>query len=458
MFRLTSLSIFEMFAHLSYKYTVLSTRQFIAKGGGLVKKKQEKPKREVTQRQLSRWQQQKKRQRLILSLGILIIVAALVTIVAGWYITQYQPMHETVVTVNGTDFNMKYYINMLKYYSQGQEDYDLYAIADDVVTIIERDEIVRQGAEELGIIITDDEVDKELESLDASLSKDYRELVRTEMLVTKLKDEYFEQKVPFFAEQRHVLAMLLEDEYQATEVRASLEAGEDYAELAGELSLESISRTNNGDLGWRPEGVLEELLLTSIPDYYAFNAQVGMLSQPIYDETITKSVGYWLLKVSEREEDSDLSHIQAILLGSEEEAQDTRTRLEAGEDFATLAEELSQHYVSRDNDGDIGFLTPGTMNPVFDAFAFDYEVELETVSEPIRDNTVETTEGYWLIKVLDKDDNREIEDDDRLMLKSKALNEWVALLWDDPENDIESYLDEEKKSRALLEALDELTQ
>ena len=424
----------------------------------MAKKKQQKPKREVTKRQLSRWQRQKKRQRLILSLGILIIVAALVTIVAGWYTTQYRPMHETVVTVNGTNFNMKYYINMLKYYGQGQSGYDLYAIADDVVAIIERDELVRQGAEELGIIVTDDEVDEELESLDSSLSKDYRDLVRTEMLVTRLEDEYFEQKVPFFAEQRHVLAMLLEDENQAIEVRARLEAGEGFAELAGELSLESISQTKNGDLGWRPEDVLEGLLLTSIPGYYAFCAQVGVLSQPIYDETITKSVGYWLLKVSEREEDSDLSHVQAILSGSEKEAQDIRARLEAGEDFATLAKRLSQHYVSRENDGDIGWLTPGTMSPVFDEFAFDYEVDLETVSEPICDDTVETTEGYWLIKVLDKDDNREIEDDDRLLLKSKALNEWVASLWDDPGNKIESYLDEDKKFWAVSKATEELGQ
>ena len=162
--------------------------------------------------------------------------------------------------------------------------------------------------------------------------------------------------------------------------------------------------------------------------------------------------------MSEREEDSDLVHVQAILLGSEEEAQEVKARLETGEDFAALAEELSQHEWSKENGGDIGWSVPGTMSPAFDEFAFNSEVELETVSESIRDDTMGTTGGYWLVNVLDKDDNRKIEDDDKTLLKSKALEEWISSLWDDPENKIESYLDEDQKSWAIKEAMDELEQ
>jgi parvulin-like peptidyl-prolyl isomerase len=424
----------------------------------LAKKKQQKPKREMTKRQLSRWQQQKRRQRIIFGSGIFIIVAALVTIGVGWYTTRYQPMHETIATVNDTSFNMRYYINMLKYYGQGQSTDYLFYLADEVLAVIERNELARQGALKLGISVSNDEVDEELKRLDPPLSKEYRDIVRTDMLVTKLEDEYFEHQVPLFAEQRHVLAMLLENENQATEVKARLDAGEDFTELAGELSLEAISQTKNGDLGWHPKDVLAELLQTSIPADYAFDAQLGVLSQPIYDEEKTKSAGYWLIKVSEREEDSDLVYVKAILLGNEEEAQSVRARLEADGDFAALAKELSQHEGSRENGGDIGWLTPGTMHPAFDEFVFNSEVELDTLSEPIRDDTVSTTGGYWLVKVLDKDDNRKIEDDDRTLLKSKALNDWVSSLWDDPENKIESYLDDDKKSWAILKAMGELEQ
>ncbi|GAI37450.1 unnamed protein product, partial [marine sediment metagenome] len=113
-----------------------------------VKKKVEKPKREVTKRQLSQWQQQKKRRRLFLILGISVIAAVSVVTGRGFYITYYQPMHETVIRVNDTEFNMGYYIKMLEFYGKGQPDYLPY-LADQVVTDIERNELIRQGAEDL---------------------------------------------------------------------------------------------------------------------------------------------------------------------------------------------------------------------------------------------------------------------------------------------------------------------
>ena len=423
----------------------------------MTKKGQRKPKREVTKRQLSRWQQQKRRQRLILSLGILIIAAALVIVGAGWYTTEYQPLHETVIKVNGASFDMNYYINTLKYYGQGQPINYVYNVADEVVKIIEQNELVRQGAEGLGITLSNDEVDKELKRRELPLSKEHIDLVRAEMLTTKLQDEYFEHQVPLSAEQSHILAMFLESKSQATAVRTKLEADEDFGELSSELSLESISNTKKGDLGWRPKDALAELLTTSVPGDYAFNAQIGVLSQPIYDEAKTKGVGYWLIKVLERKESKE-AHIQAMLLGSEEEAQGVRVRLGVGEDFAALAKEFSQHQGSKENGGDLGWLTSDTISPAFDKFAFNPEVELGTISEPIRDDNVVTKGGYWLVKLLGKDDNRKIEDDDRILLKAKALDKWVSSLWDDPKNKIESRLDQSKKSQAILKAIRELGQ
>jgi len=419
----------------------------------LVKKKLGKPRREVTKRQLSRWQQQKRRQRIIFGSGIFIIVAVLGTIGAGWYITQYQPLHQTVIVVNDTEFDMDYYIKMLKYYGEGQPIQYMQFMADTVAKDIEQNELVRQGAMELGISVSSDEVDEKLKSYDPPLSKDYRDIVGAQMLFDKLRDEYFDKQVPVFAEQRHIMAMLLESESQAAEVRARLESDEDFAELAGELSLESFSKTEQGDLGWQLKGFLTRLLNTSVPDEHAFSSEVGVLSQPIYDETKAKNVGYWLIKVIEGDEVAQQALVQVILLGSEEEAQDIRDRLEAGEDFATLAKEFSQHDLSRENEGNLNVESPDMMSPAFSEFVFDPEVELETISEPIRDDAVATTGGYWLLKVVDMDDNRQIADEDRDLLKTDALSEWVSSLWDDPENKIENYLDDDKKAWAIAKAI-----
>jgi len=423
----------------------------------LAKKKVEKPKREVTKRQLSHWQQQKRRRRIILGLGIFIVATVLVIVGAGWYIGYYQPLHQIVIRVNNTEFNMNYYIKMLKFYGEGWPIQYMDALANDVVTVIERNELIRKGALQLGISVSDKEVDEKLKSYDPPLSKDYRDIARTELLISKLLVQHFEQTVPVFAEQRHIMAMLLESEGQATEVRARVEAGEDFAELAGELSLESFSKDEKGDLDWHPEDVLAELLATSIPGEYAFGSEVEVLSQPIYDETKTKSLGYWLVKILDRQQEPEQAHIQAILLGSEKEAQDVRAKLEAGEDFTALAEELSLHEATRESGGDFDWLSPEDVaqGSAFAVWADIFKLETGVISEPIRDDTEVTTGGYWLLKVLDKEDNKQISDDDRSLLKANALDEWVFSLWYDPGNEVNSYLTDEMRQWAIAKAMEE---
>ena len=426
----------------------------------MVKKKAEKPGRKFTKHQLSRWQKQKRRQRIILIVGISVIAAVSGVIGRGWYINEYQPMRETVIRVNDTEFNMKYYVNMLEVYGKiyeqvyGQDQTASYmpSLADEVVTIIERNELIRQAAMELGIVVSDSEVDEELRSREPPLGGEFREIVRAELILERLREEYSDKQVPVSAEQRNIMAMFLESESQAIEVRARLVEGEDFGKLAGELSLDNLSRTENGDLGWHPEGILSERMGLSMPEDYAFSAEVGVLSQPLYDETRTKDVGYWLAEVLGKDEDEqgELFNVQVMLLGSEKEAQDVVARLESGEDFAALAEELSQHAASKEDGGDLGWLAPEEIYVLLEDFVLNSETGV--LSEPVRDEMVVTEGGYWLVKVLDKEDNRQISEDDREFLKAKALEKWASSVWDNPENEVEIYLDSEKKAWAIERA------
>ncbi len=521
----------------------------------LVKKKQEMPRREVSRRRLARWQQQRKRQRFTLILGILVIAAVVVVMGVGWYLSQYQPKQETVIRVNDTTFNMDYYIKAIKYYTEGQPAQVIQYLVPQVELSIQENELIRQGALKLGFSVSDREVDEELEGRDLPVNKASRDIVRAGMLVNKLRDEYFEQQVPVSAEQRHILAMFLESESRANEVRARLESGEDFAELAGELSLDDFSQAAQGDLGWHPKDVLPELLGTPVVGESAFSAEAGVLAAPVYDEEKVKPVGYWLVKVLKKEEAINQAKVFGILLDSEEAAQMMRERVEAGEDFFELASEFSKHEASREDGGNLGWLSPGETSPALDAFIFDKEIELGQVSEPIYDDTFAPEGGYWLIKVLDRreepekadvqvmllsseeevqrtkgrveagedfgelakelsqndetkgdggkvagvtpgdmsaaidefifdpeveagalsqpirddtrvtsggywllkvveiDDNRKIGDDDRSLLKNEALNEWRSALWDDPQNKVESYLDDQQRLWAVSQVI-----
>ncbi|GAJ03627.1 unnamed protein product [marine sediment metagenome] len=117
----------------------------------MAKKKVEKPKREVTKRQLSHWQRQKKRQRIILGLGSFVVAVVLVVIGVGWYFGYYQPLHQTVISVNNTEFNMDYYIKVLKLYGEGWPVQYMDALADEVVAVIGRNELEKHPANKVAL-------------------------------------------------------------------------------------------------------------------------------------------------------------------------------------------------------------------------------------------------------------------------------------------------------------------
>lgn len=416
----------------------------------MTKKKREKPQRILTPHQISHWEQQKRRQRIILIMGIFVIALVLAFVGIGWYLGQYKPLHETVLKVNDTEFNMDYYVETLKLEGAFNPGADLSLVADTALQNIQRNELMRQDALELGISVTDEEVKKELRNNDLPDKKVYRDLVSYQLLIGRLLDVHFAPQVPLNAEHRQVMAMMLESEVQALEVRSKLVNGEDFGELAEELSLELFSKNDGGDIGWVPRVILQDILQTSIVDDI-FNHEVGELSQPIYDEEAQKGVGYWLVEVLERNEEEDETHLQIMLLGSEDKAQNIKKQLEAGADWGDLAVEHSQIEGVEENLGEYQ-VSEGQSAPLIDEFAYSPDTEIGVISEPLRDPDMFTKGGYWLIKVLDEDTNRRIDTEYRDYLKTKALDEWVASLMDDGDNEIVNYLDEEKKSWAVEQA------
>jgi parvulin-like peptidyl-prolyl isomerase len=173
----------------------------------------------------------------------------------------------------------------------------------------------------------------------------------------------------------------------------------------------------------------------------AFNLTVGEIGQPIYDGTAIKDVGYWLIEVTGKQDDEIKA--RAMLLGSEAEAEQVKAKL-VSENFSSLAMEYSQHK-SKDEGGELGLLKQGAMNSTaFDQVAFN--LPLNEVSGPVKDESVQTKGGYWLVMVVDRGEHQ-LETEVRNELRDKHMNVWFEEWKKD--STIDNRLDKEKKSWAV---------
>ena len=379
----------------------------------------------------------------IIKFAIYTVIAVVVGLVGAgmyeWYKDDYQPMHEIVVDVNGTQFDMEYYIDMLTYVSGDYYQYAAY-FTSYALQYIEYYELIRQGAEELGITVTEDEITAEIKENEYENTQASRDMVRASLLIPKL-EEYFGSQIVTPVEHWHVLAMFLESEAQVEEVKDRIASGESFSDIAAELSLDTTTQKAGGDLGWLPEGVIDDILSDSaLTDELISAAEVGVLNS-VEDAEKSKSVGYWILKLVEEPvtttstvtattttttdtvTETTTAKVKAILVGSQAEAEEVLALLNAGGDFDTIAEEYSQ--IWDEDDGCVLEVEEGDYSDVFDAYVFGEDTEINAISEIIRDTEKETTGGYWLYKVTEIG-TQEISDDNMDILIENALDEWVA--------------------------------
>lgn len=399
------------------------------------------PTHHQTKRQLSHYQAQHRRQNIILLVGTLVVLAVLILVgtgvYQGWYLAEYKPMHETVVEVNGRKFDMAYYLDTLNLQTGGQASADIIRIYFSMVLQgIEQAELLREGAAQLGYTVSEAEVDEFLEDAESYLksidvpvdSPAVRDAARTELLRGKLATEHFSKDVPTSAEQRHVLAMFLESQLQVEAVKARLLAGEDFATVAAELSLDSTTKSGKGDLGTHPQDIFKANLGSETAGPAFFSQPVGALGQ-LQDAEKYKQVGYWLVKVIEKKEDGSQVHLEGMLLGSEQQAQELKARLDAGEDFATLAQQYGQNWTETSKD-DLGWISSDN-SAAYTAYAFNTATVIGAVSAPIKDTGSSTKGGIWLFEVASSE-TADITTTDRDTLINQALQDWLTAAKENP--------------------------
>jgi hypothetical protein len=239
------------------------------------------------------------------------------------------------------EFLAQYYQQQVQYYESQLEQLD-----QQVLEELVNNALIRQGAEDLGITVTEAELEEEIETqfgyqrnpvepsptpitataqitgtptptvppmTEAEFQQQYseavegwgqsvgfteeefRSLFRINLFRTKL-EEHLAEQVPTTALQIKARHILVETEEEAEQALARLDAGEEFETVAREMSTDESTRESGGDLGWFPVGQM-------VPEFekVAFNTPPGEIS-----DIVQTSFGYHIIKVEDKDEDHPL--------------------------------------------------------------------------------------------------------------------------------------------------------
>lgn len=216
---------------------------------------------------LARERERKNRRTAYIIAGI--VVATVLTVFGVFY---YQnliaPFRKVVIKVDDVEIRMGYFIERCRF--SGSDPWDM-------LQVLATETAIKLEAPDYGINATEQDIDRELRLIavggsenltisepeftewyrqqlnDTGVSDEfYRGIIETQLLIDRLQ-EYVVQQTPTVVEHAylHLITVMTYDE--AVEARSRLDAGESFATVAREMSLDA-SRENGGEIGWIPRG------------------------------------------------------------------------------------------------------------------------------------------------------------------------------------------------------------
>ena len=308
-----------------------------------------------------------------------------------------------------------------------------------------------QRAEQRGIRVTDDDLNKALLQIAQQNGMDLRdfaralraegvdfllvrEQVRNELLATSLRQREVDARVnvtdreidAFLAKTRkndqateyrleHIRVSVPDGSTddvkdaaraEAEQIRQAVEDGASFSQMAIGRS-DATTALDGGDLGWRTAGALPTVFADEVDDM-----SVGAVSQ-----VIETGSGFNLIRLADQRGGQAAQMItetraRHILLqpnairdetATREQAAELLEELKGGRDFAEVAREYSDDSGSANQGGDLGWQPPGGFVPAFEE-RLD-SLDNDEISEPF-----ETQFGWHIVQLIDRRQRDSAED------------------------------------------------
>ena len=318
-----------------------------------------------------------------------------------------------------------------RYEEQNIPKPDLEELKDQVIESLIIEELQLQMAKRAGVRISDSELNDAISriannnqmKLETFISyieesgdsyEDFRENVRKQMIVQRIQRGRVQSEVnitekefdAFLATDESlaelepellVKQILVKNSNQAEELINRIKQGEDFSELAKEISISSNAATG-GDMPWRRAIEMPELFSNAIN-----NKGIGYITAPLQS-----GAGYHILKLDSKRgplvQYEDQWFSRHILLSpsairdeksTKDQLNKIRERVLSGEDFSELAQEFSEDPGSAKQGGNLDWLGKGVLAAEFEKTMI--ESKIGEVSE-----VFETQFGFHFLEVLEK--------------------------------------------------------
>jgi parvulin-like peptidyl-prolyl isomerase len=317
-----------------------------------------------------------------------------------------------------------------------------------------QEELEKQTAASLNVTISADNITALLKANGLKETAASRDAAIAQLLPAKLKSDYFSNIVPVSDNQVYLKAIMAEDESTANIVREKILNGDNITELAATYGQGYFTQTYKGDFGFHNATYFNTEYIPKVPVDYAFadNITAGTLSPALPDADSYKQMGYWMIRVNDRPT-ADTANVTALLLSNKGEALSAKAQLEAGDNITELADKYSQYTDAKDKHGELGVISASAnISNEFYAYAIDPNTPIGVWSEPIHDSIHWTQGGYWIVQVVDRQDNSKLTDDDRKTLIDRAYSTWAGALMGASATDVFNNFTTESKAWAVERA------
>ena len=291
---------------------------------------------------------ERKRQRIAMTVGTILIMAIVAIVAVGYYREFYNPPRVTAGAIRGVEFSMGDLVERIRVI-QGINRYqggkvDLSVVPFEYLQGLLNSEILRQAAPSIGIYVTKENVDEAIkgrfypvapagqETDPGQLDLEFESNYRNFLTQVNLSDDVYRRIVEEGLQRQQLALFLARDipesmgqveiewirlefdgPVQADDVKARLES-EDFQQVAADVNASAGFADADGYVGWIPEGAFPDFdkLLFSTGDGSAL-LEVGGISDPQF----TGEDGIFIIhKLSDLEE-KELSPLMLYKLTTE---------------------------------------------------------------------------------------------------------------------------------------------